>query len=57
MLKESPSIFAISPLEGDVVVGSDDRIGTVKDFLSSMTPGRCAGWWSIPARGCPAAKC
>jgi hypothetical protein len=26
-------MFAISALKGDVVVGSDDRIGTVKDFL------------------------
>jgi hypothetical protein len=33
MAKESPPIFVLSALTGFQVVGSDDRIGTVKDFL------------------------
>jgi hypothetical protein len=33
MAKESPPIFVLSVLTGFQVVGSDDRIGTVKDFL------------------------
>ena len=33
MLKETPQIFAISALKGLVVLGTDGRIGTVKDFL------------------------
>ena len=33
MLKETPQIFALSALKGLSVVGTDGRIGTVKDFL------------------------
>jgi hypothetical protein len=33
MLKETPKIFAVSALKGLSVVGTDGRIGTVKDFL------------------------
>jgi hypothetical protein len=33
MAREDPAIFALSALEGCIVVGSDGRIGTVKDFL------------------------
>jgi hypothetical protein len=33
MLKETPQIFALSALKGLSVVGTDRRIGTVKDFL------------------------
>ena len=33
MLKETPKIFALSALKGLSVVGTDGRIGAVKDFL------------------------
>jgi hypothetical protein len=56
MDKENPPIFVLSVLTGFRVVGSDDRIGTIKDFLF-VDDGRCAVWWLTPAPGCRDGRC